>query len=651
MIMLLLVLQINAVTSAEVNQNPVEHPMLSQVRACSTTPEAAVSFFLAILHPKPSARLTSVQALDHPYIRQCVHQMQDHYHPPPLDPPRSWGERLRQDCPEQSAGHSRMLRSLGIVGKAAGLAGFAVVKSVATAVTGKRQHDMSQYFPEYTPPERDSDLLTDDPKERVTAVIRDLHLSVNPQQNSAGTSDADLGKAPPPLSAQPQADPLLQGNASAATVGVNQQLLAAACFAVNGQRPALVAKSQVRTPALKANKGVLFDPLHRPGARLQRHPHHNFSARTGRSAPSADSGPQQVPDAAVAYAAAGSSAAAAAAATEAQDAVAAGHAEAQLPIIARSSAETAKTAVSDSTGVTTPSEACASTAAGQSRLPAASAGGQTEPVSTEQLTLPTGADHELGGAAGQSGAESIQQGYAATADSGSLSAVLASGNAGAESTRQVTPGIAAAANTTAAQHNSASAAASGNRAASVNGAASDSMKSHKIELLPMTAEDCGLTLAQQNLRSHQIELLPEDEEDFYPVSQQLQEVPTRPMPPVDNDSGPAQIQTQPEGAQRQAVSSLYNATEQHSDMADVSSQQVSVATSGNNVVGGALSGPFSSSEGQNSGMFVISGEGEVDVDMADDAHREAGSNAPALYIEDMPIARYRTTTSTGNLQC
>jgi len=500
MTMLSLVLQINAVTAAEVNQTAVEHPLLSQVRACSTTPEAAVSFFTAILHPKPSARLTSVQALDHPYIRQCVHQMQDHYHPPPLDPPRSWEERLRQDRFEESAGQSRMLRSLGILGKAAGLAGSAVVKSVATAVTGKRQHDMSQYFPEYTHPERDSELLTNDPEDRLTAVIRDLGLSVNPQQSSAGTSDAGLGKVPQPISAQPQADPLLQGNASAAAVGINSQLLAAACFAVNGQRPALVAKSQVRMPALKANKGVFFDPLHRPGARLQRHPHHNFSARTGRSAPSADSGIQQAPDAAVAYAAAGSSAAAAA--TEAQGAVAAGHAETQLPIIAGSSAETAKTAVSDSTGVTTPSEVCASTATAPSSLPAASAGGQTEPVSVEQMSPPAaqGTGHDIGG---QSGTESFQQGYAATADSGSSSAVVASGDAGAESTRQVTPGTAAAANTasnaTAAQHTSASAAASVNRAASVSGAASDSVKSHKTELLPMAAEDSGLTLAQHIL--------------------------------------------------------------------------------------------------------------------------------------------------------
>ena len=371
-------------------------------------------------------------------------------------------------------------------------------------------------------------------------MIRDLGLSVNPQQSSAGTSDAGLGKVPQPISAQPQADPLLQGNASAAAVGVSQQLLAAACFAINGQRPALVAKSQVRHSAPKANKGVFFDPLHRPGARLQCHPHHNFSARTGRSAPNADSGIQQVPDAAVAYAAAGSSAAAAAA-IESQGAVAAGHAETQLPITAGSS-----------TGVTTPSEVCASTATAPSSLPAASVDGQAEPVSTEQSTLPTaqGTGHDIGDdAAGESGTKRLQQGYAATADSGSLSSVVASGNAGAESTQQVTSGTAAAANTaantTAAQHSSASAAASVNRAASIIGAASNS------RLLPMAAEDFDLTLAQQNLRSHQIELLPEDEEDFYPVPQQL---PPHPMPPLETVGGSVQTQsqTQAEGTVRQS---------------------------------------------------------------------------------------------------
>ena len=77
-----------------------------------------------------------------------------------------------------------MLRGLGTVGKAAGLAGFALLKSVAKAVKGKRQHDISQYFPNYTHPERDSDLLTSAPQEKLTALISNSGLSVNPQQST-----------------------------------------------------------------------------------------------------------------------------------------------------------------------------------------------------------------------------------------------------------------------------------------------------------------------------------------------------------------------------------------------------------------------------------------------------------------------------------
>ncbi|KAA6424392.1 MAG: CPK related kinase 1 [Trebouxia sp. A1-2] len=584
-----------AVLLAEATQTPAEHPILSQVRACSTTPEAAVSFFTAILHPKPSARLTSLQALDHPYLKQCVHQMQDDCHPPPLDPPCSWEERLHQDCPKASASRNSMLRGLSTVGKAAGLAGFAVLKSVAKAVKGKRQHDISQYFPTYTHPKQDSDLLTSTPQDKLTAVIRNPGLSVIPQQSTeVDTSDAGMDEVVRALAAQSHAAPLQRYDVSAAAMGLSQQRVAAAYKAVNEQRPMPAARHQFRAPASKAKKEMPFDPLRRPGARLNRHLHYPFSARIGRSAPDADSGPQQAPDAAVAVVAAGISAAPR-------------HAEAQLPIIAAGSTKTAKAAVFYSTEMQSTGEVCTSTAAGQNRLPAASTTGQAEPVSTEQMSLPTaqGADHAFGGAAGQSGAESLQQGYTATAVGGSLSAVLASGNAGAESTRQVTSGTAAAANTTGAQHSSANAAAPINTAASVNGLASDSMQGR---MLPMAAEACGLTLAQQNLRSHQIELLPEDEEDFNPVSQQLQELPTYPMPPLENVGGSvrAQSQTQPEGVQRQAVTSLCSATEQDSDIADA---------------------------------FLVSGEGEVDVDREDDAYRDASSNTPALYIEDMPIAR------------
>lgn len=223
---------------AEATQTPAEHPILSQVRACSTTPEAAVSFFTAILHPKPSARLTCLQALDHPYLKQYVHQMQDHYHPPPFDPPRSWEERLHQNRLETSASHSSMLRGLSTVGEAAGLAGFAVLKSVAKAVKGKRPYDISQYFPTYTHPERDSDLPASTPHDRLTAVIKNPGLSVNPQQSTgADTSDAGMDEVPRVHAAQSQAAPLQQYGFSAAAMVLNQQHVAAVYKAVNKQGP------------------------------------------------------------------------------------------------------------------------------------------------------------------------------------------------------------------------------------------------------------------------------------------------------------------------------------------------------------------------------------------------------------------------------
>ncbi|KAL3159455.1 serine/threonine-protein kinase gin4 [Trebouxia sp. C0009 RCD-2024] len=64
-----------AVEQAEMEGVPISHPLLDRVRTCSTTPNAAANFFSAILHPKPSARLTSAQALQHPYLRRCVSQM------------------------------------------------------------------------------------------------------------------------------------------------------------------------------------------------------------------------------------------------------------------------------------------------------------------------------------------------------------------------------------------------------------------------------------------------------------------------------------------------------------------------------------------------------------------------------------------------
>ena len=53
----------------------VQHPILDNIRRCSSTPDEAVDFFSRILHCIPDKRLTAAQALEHPYIRRCAAQM------------------------------------------------------------------------------------------------------------------------------------------------------------------------------------------------------------------------------------------------------------------------------------------------------------------------------------------------------------------------------------------------------------------------------------------------------------------------------------------------------------------------------------------------------------------------------------------------
>ncbi|KAL0052973.1 hypothetical protein WJX82_010633 [Trebouxia sp. C0006] len=155
-----------------------------------------------------------------------------------------------------------MLRGLSTVGKAAGLAGFAVLKSVAKAVRGKRPDDISQYFPTYTHPERDSDLPASTPHDRSTAVIRNPGLPVKPQQSTgADTSDASMDEVPRVLAAQSHAAPLQRYDVSAAALFLNQQRIAAAYKAVNEQWPMPAARDHIRASAPKAKKEMPFDPL------------------------------------------------------------------------------------------------------------------------------------------------------------------------------------------------------------------------------------------------------------------------------------------------------------------------------------------------------------------------------------------------------
>ena len=154
----LIYLQVESVRRAEENGVTVDHPLLDNVRACSSTPHAAVAFFSAVLHPSPAARLTSAQALQHPYLRPCVVQMQASYHASPA--PAS-AATSKSDSPAHSA---------DILGRLASVSsfGFKVMKSlVSQALPGNRtssrsqkarMRNMARYFPDYVHPSSDAEL-------------------------------------------------------------------------------------------------------------------------------------------------------------------------------------------------------------------------------------------------------------------------------------------------------------------------------------------------------------------------------------------------------------------------------------------------------------------------------------------------------------
>ena len=128
-----------------------------RVRACTTTPDAAAAFFTFLLHPTPSARLTSLQALNHMYLKRCVQQMQDFY---------------RQSAPSQDAAcvspevHSLasapLPDSTGFFPKLA-LArrrGFRHLQSAVSSILPARSKvdELAEYFPDYVHAACDAEL-------------------------------------------------------------------------------------------------------------------------------------------------------------------------------------------------------------------------------------------------------------------------------------------------------------------------------------------------------------------------------------------------------------------------------------------------------------------------------------------------------------
>ena len=71
----------------------VKHPLLDKVRACSVNPEQAADFFLGVLHPTDTWRL-SLNAAVHPYLHPTYVKMIAEF-PLPKSHPFHW-RKLRQ---------------------------------------------------------------------------------------------------------------------------------------------------------------------------------------------------------------------------------------------------------------------------------------------------------------------------------------------------------------------------------------------------------------------------------------------------------------------------------------------------------------------------------------------------------------------------
>ena len=594
---------------ADREQTAVQHPMLTRIRACSTTPDAAASFFTAVLHPKPSARLTGLQALEHPYLRQCVHQMQDHYHPPPFNPPRNMEERMACDALPEAASHRNMLRSLGTAGRAAGLAGFAVAKSVAKAVSGKRRHDMSQYFPDYTHPQHDFDLLPKSESDS-TAVARDSATSNHPSCQGSGAS---LLAADTPCSGG-------QLSASAQQVSARQQRSAAAHEAADRQRPKPMAKPQFKAPDVKSRKlQQPLDPLHQAKASVRVDPQRAHASSIPGS-PISNAHAEQAPEAAVAVAG-GSDTAIAVVETEAPDAAVAISTEAPDAAVAIGT-EAPDAAVAITTESHSTSDATAVTAITNHHVAASTATAAVTPAETQ--------------------AEQQEPALTAAHRQACIAVTLL---ATALALRTLPAGSV----TTAAATVHKSGAPSTANVSSARCKAGESLHSHRIELLPQDDEGCDLGTAQQRLQSHPIQLFPEDEEDCQMVDQLQGQQNHSPVSVTDGGEGrDSDPHRQPSRLQCHAVSSLNSCIDMDSHMADTSNtQQVSVATAGSHNADGATHG-LALHVGS---IYGLPTSDRWRQDRGDDAHSEAGSTTPASPDEELYAARYIETTVADRLVC
>lgn len=215
--------QVKSVRRAEENGVPVDHPLLDNVRACSSTPHAAAAFFSAVLHPSPTSRLTSAQALQHPYLRRCVAQMKASY---------NVAQTPASACTSKP---DSSVHSADILGKLASVpsSGFKMMKSLVSQVLPgnssssrsqkARMRDMARYFPDYVHPSSDAELsayqpciLSDaaSPAETSLTDVRQLMAGMNQLRADFNLKPAVVAPATPVAAVSPGLHVVMRAKAS-----------------------------------------------------------------------------------------------------------------------------------------------------------------------------------------------------------------------------------------------------------------------------------------------------------------------------------------------------------------------------------------------------------------------------------------------------
>ena len=72
----LLYLQRDSISNAKSHSDLMAHPMFNQIAHCSSRPDLAVDFFRGLFEDSPTKRMSAMEALRHPYLQDCVLEMQ-----------------------------------------------------------------------------------------------------------------------------------------------------------------------------------------------------------------------------------------------------------------------------------------------------------------------------------------------------------------------------------------------------------------------------------------------------------------------------------------------------------------------------------------------------------------------------------------------